>query len=123
MQLSFDEFTILKKSLKVNTKTNVLSDSMEPFIGKGEEIEVSPIEFNQLEVGDVIVFWNDRKLICHLVMKLNFEHSLPQVITKGLNSKKYDKPVLEEFFLGKVSKPKLGKIKKMIFKMMMKFQP
>lgn len=121
MKVSQQDFIFLKKTLKENTKTKILSSSMEPFIYKNEIIDVSPVRAEDLKVGDVLVFWRNDKLICHMLTNLESPEK-DSVITKGINNSKFDKPVHKDMILGIVVKPKLGIVKRFIFKLYLRFK-
>jgi signal peptidase I len=121
MKYSLEDFLELKSSFNSNKKVRILSGSMEPFIYKDDIIIVSPKEIDSLQKGDVIIFWKDNKLICHLFHR--FEKVLSQdcLITKGINSKKYDSPVQRKFFLGVIAEPKVTILKRVFFKLYLFF--
>lgn len=122
MQLSKEMFQQIKENLKPKTKTRVLSHSMEPYLSANETIEVSPYAFDKLRIGDVIVFWRDQTLICHLVMKINHSEK-NSVITKGLSADEFDLPVYESDYLGLVTSPQLSWWRRLLFKCFLKFSP
>lgn len=122
MKINLEEFARLKQKLKPATKVNILSDSMEPFIFKGETIEIDPCPKDKVCVGDAIVFWHNNRLICHFVTKVINKPEYYEFITKGLSSIEYDSPVHEKQLLGKVTTPKMGFIKKFIYRMYFSFK-
>jgi signal peptidase I len=117
MKYSLEVFLELKSSFNSNKKVRILSGSMEPFIYKDDIIIVSPKEIDSLQKGDVIVFWKDNKLICHLFHRFEKVQSQDCLITKGINSKKYDSPVQRKFFLGVIVDPKVTILKRVFFKL------
>lgn len=121
MKVTFEEFIILKKNLKPNTPTRILSDSMAPFIYKDETIFISPINVHDLKTGTPIVFWLDDILICHFfITKLN-KNGKDYLITKGLNSHQFDPPLAMSQLLGIVSKPQIGFLKRFLFNLYFRF--
>jgi len=121
MKVSLNDYKFLKQTLKVNTKTKILSSSMEPYIYKNEIVEVSPVKIEELKVGDVLVFWRDEKLICHVLMKIDLDEK-NSFFTKGINNRSYDPPINKEFILGKVTKPSLGKVRRLLFIFLINFK-
>lgn len=122
MKVSFVDFVYLKENLKLNTKTKILSSSMEPFIYKDEIVEVSPAPVETIKVGDAIVFWADDILVCHFVTKIITEDNNIKFITKGLSNKHFDRPVLKKFYLGKLTSPKISQFKKILFRFLLSFK-
>ena len=107
---------MLKRGLRQATQVKVLSGSMAPFIYKGDFVEVSPLVVDKILPGDVIVFWREDKLICHLLMKKRLAGSTTYLRTKGLSSGKYDDEVDEGCYLGVVTKPRIGFFRRIFFK-------
>jgi signal peptidase I len=110
------EFETLKKSFLKECRVKILSSSMEPFIYKNDVITLVPMNIEKIKKGDVIVYWRDNILICHLFYKLKFEDQKTLLITKGINSKGFDKPFDKHFYLGKVIEPKVSLLKFLFFK-------
>ena len=121
MKYSLEDFLKLKSSFNSNKKVRILSGSMEPFIYKDDIIIVSPKEIDSLKKGDVIIFWKDNKLICHLFHRFEKVQNQDCLITKGINSKKYDSPVQRKFFLGIIVDPKVTILKRVFFKLYLFF--
>ena len=117
MKYSLEDFLKLKASFKKNRKVKILSGSMEPFIYKNDVVTIANKSVKLLKKGDVIVFWKDNKLICHLFHRFNIFENKECLITKGINSKRYDSPVLQKFYLGIIIEPKVTKLKKVLFKL------
>ena len=77
----------------------VASSSMVPVLNPGDKIEIIPVEFEKIEVGQVIVFKNQyEKLIVHRVVR----KKKAQIITAGDSLRKYDSPLNREDIVGTV---------------------
>lgn len=79
---------------------------MEPLIKIGDEIIVSVGEKN-LKRFDIIVFYSEDRLICHYLWRMN-KIVKPIVFQTRSMSGQFDRPLLEEYYLGKVLNFKLG---------------
>jgi signal peptidase I len=114
MTLTLVEFISLKKNLKDNTKINIISGSMEPWIKAGETILISPISLNQLKPLDIIVYWDEKRavLICHIFSEIRGK----LVICKPLISKIEDTPINPNFLLAIVETPKFKWYHKILLK-------
>jgi signal peptidase I len=121
MNISFEEFISIKKNLKPNTPTKILTGSMAPFIYAGETIFISPIDLSKLKAGTPIVYWSNDILICHFFICTKKIDDRDYLITKGLNAKQFDSPFPTAQFLGYVSKPRINLFKRFIFNMYFKF--
>lgn len=121
MKVSLNDYKFLKKTLKENTKTKILSSSMEPYIYKDEIVEVSPTSIEDLRIGDVIVFWRDDKLICHILVGIDLTKE-DSFFTKGLSNNRLDPALNKDYILGKVSKPRLGAFRRLLFILIIKFK-
>jgi signal peptidase I len=122
MKVPFEKFIMLKKNLKGVTQVKVLSGSMTPFIYKGDIVEVTTLGVESVIPGDVIVFWRENKLICHLLMKKRTENGKTYLRTKGLSSGEYDDEIEEDLFLGVVTKPRIGTFRRIFFKLLIIFE-
>lgn len=82
----------------------VVTDSMEPTINVNDIIVIKDCEFDELEVGDIIVFYNpiENKNISHRIYNILEDNSIE---TKGDNPRNSvdSFKVTEEYYLGKVS--------------------
>lgn len=97
----------LTKFLYIKDKKGILdiqiiSGSMEPFIATNEMIKVKVCDVEDLNSHDIVVFWKEDYLICHIFMKSDEK----LIYTKGLANKDYDEPTNRKFLLGKVIEPK-----------------
>lgn len=61
---------------------------MFPFILPGDEVRVSPVNYDALQVGDVIVFENGGRLVAHRLLKIDV--SKGWFISKGDGLMKVD---------------------------------
>ena len=100
------DFHTTRKLLLKNKelKLKVASDSMNPVLKVGEVIKVLPYQVKNLDRFDVIVFWNDNKLISHFLWsKQCSEDGTILYITKSLkHALEIDIPIKEDMILGKV---------------------
>lgn len=106
------EFKLLQSKLAAgeSLKLRIASDSMLPLLKVGEVIEVKKADLNSIQKFDVVVFFQDDKLMCHFVWSMQGD----QLITKSLKDpKSVDWPISEAAFLGKtnVRVPLLSKLK------------
>ena len=77
----------------------VASSSMSPVLKPGDKVEIAPVEFDEIKVGQVIVFKNENeKLIVHRVVRKKGS----QIITAGDSLRKYDHPIGSEDVVGAV---------------------
>ena len=115
--LQFEDFVILKKKLhrKKAMSFNIASDSMSPLIKINDKIEIVPVRTDELQLFDIIVFWQFDRLLCHFIVK-----TISPLNTASLKNK-VDYPVKEELILGKVVNFKLNlfhKVKYALSKLM-----
>lgn len=82
--------------------------SMEPFVNEGDKLFVEKVKLADLKIGDIIVFYRNKDLIGHRVIK----KKNGQIMTKGDNCPYLDRPLINNEILGKVVKieGKYGKI-------------
>ncbi|MBL7713915.1 MAG: S24/S26 family peptidase [Bdellovibrionales bacterium] len=106
-QFSYEQFLELKKKLnQAGSRTiQVISPSMEPWIRVGEELLVLPLE-DHPRAFDIIVFWQDHRLVAHCVWKFRTQPQ-SQAETFSLNYLAFDPPVSEDRILGKVEGKKI----------------
>ena len=100
----FDE---MKKSNVPFKKFKVVSGSMEPLIQIGDNVVV---QINgEVKRFDVVAFWGDNKLICHVLWHINQIKNVPQMlVTCPLNGKFPDLAIRPEDLLGPVLNFKLS---------------
>lgn len=106
------EFKLLQNKLAAEESLylRIASDSMMPLLKVGEIVEVKTADLDSLKKFDVIVFYQDDKLMCHFVWSIQGDH----LITKSLKDpKSVDWPIKEALFLGKlkVKVPLFSKLK------------
>lgn len=77
----------------------VLSGSMEPTFSEGSLIYMQKAEFDELEVGDIVVYGKDQVISHRVIEKRNQTKSL---MTRGDANAFADAEVAEEMVLGKV---------------------
>jgi len=121
MKYTLKDFLELKNSFSSIKKVRILSGSMEPFIYKDDVVLITPKNVDLLKKGDVIVFWKDDKLICHLFHRFERVENQNCLITKGINSKTFDRPIPKKFYLGLLVEPKVTLIKSFFFRLYLLF--
>jgi hypothetical protein len=107
MEIDAIEFERLKSllALKGELKLRVASDSMHPVLRISQIITVRPCHSNSLKKFDIIVFWEQGKMVCHLLWarQKNKMNNESLYITKSLKSPlDHDIPIVEKLILGKV---------------------
>ncbi len=112
------QFLMAKKHLKTNGSLSIkiISGSMEPVIKVNDQVTVNSIS-EPLKPFDIIVYKNDRELICHYVKHINRhvtqgDNNLVQ--TRGLNAKTDDTPVHFDDILGVVVSHKISAWRKLL---------
>lgn len=107
MDMDLVKFRALKMRLQREGRLElrVASTSMQPVIWKDQSVvteEANPIELKKF---DVIVFWQQQKIFCHLLWHIQKDANNKNVfITKSLeNPREIDMPLKEELLLGKVN--------------------
>jgi|GEM_PF-2592598 len=97
----------LKKSGFLTAKVG--SDSMKPWLLKGEDIVVALKPVEELRMFDPVVFWNGKDLIVHLFLRFNrFKDANGElmILTQGLDIFIPDQSVSASAILGVVQKKK-----------------
>ncbi len=112
MKYQFKDFWRLKKSEQKQHQVEILSDSMEPWIRSHDRIEIEICDTNMLKKNDIIVYWREERLICHLLVDYK-NHFL---FTRGLKEKNLDPPVHQSLFLGRIIKPRFNFFHKLLLK-------
>jgi hypothetical protein len=101
--LSWEEFQKLKTMNDPILRLNVVTSSMEPLIEVGEKIIIDKTA--ELKQHDIIVFWQNEKLICHVLWHFNQRLTLggaPIWATRALKGVQWDLSIQPEHVLGKV---------------------
>lgn len=104
MNTSREHFEELKKLSLFKSK--VISDSMEPIIKIGEEVVID-VGNMDIKRFDIIVIYNDGKLVCHYLWKMN-RYLKPILLQTRNMAGKLDYPVYTEDYLGKVLSHRLS---------------
>lgn len=90
----------------------ILTGSMEPVIMPGDVVLVAKVDYDSIQVGDIIVFDNGEKIyITHRVIEIIEDSNGRQFVTKGDNNYSKDSELSNESqFRGKVIKiiPNIG---------------
>lgn len=63
----------------------VMSNSMYPLFQRGDVLVYEKVKPTDLEVGDVLVFRNDNKVVLHRINKITWKNEEIYIITKGDN--------------------------------------
>lgn len=107
--MNLNQFKERRIQLKKNGEYQgrIVTGSMEPLIMVGDIIKVEAVKLEQLEKFDIIVFYQNEKLICHFVWHKNRFGNQDEVITKSFVGGE-DLPINKEFILGKVTNFKLS---------------
>lgn len=115
-KISFDEFKELQSALNKGEPFTfiVSSDSMEPVIKTGEEVVVEPIR-EPLKLFDIIVFFQNNDLLCHMYIKPSRLND--GFLTSSYKYKSYDFPVKKENVLGVIGSHRVGFFRKLQFLM------
>lgn len=87
-------------------KGKIVSDSMTPLLAVGTEITIE-VQAKDLKRFDIIVFYNDDKLICHFLWNLNRRIKPIFLQTRNLKNLGQDLPVSYDLYVGKVISHKL----------------
>ena len=82
-------------------KYRVVSDSMEPLIPIGSELQLEKVSLLNLKRFDIVVFEDGNKYTCHYIWHINESVDLGAIITRNLKGD-YDEPFHVEKVLGKV---------------------
>lgn len=82
------------------TLVKVEGRSMYPILRNGVSLEVQPTAFDELEVGDLVVFSDGRGLICHRLLR----KSQTALYLKGDTNLWTDPPIDYEQVLGRVTR-------------------
>ena len=72
--------------------------SMKPLINEGDKLYIQKAKIAELKIGEVIVFYNEKKLISHRVIKKTNKF----VVTKGDNNLFIDPPISNKHILGRI---------------------
>jgi signal peptidase I len=79
----------------------ITGNSMFPLIQNGDRVLVSHVH-SDIRPGDIIVFWQDGRLLIHRVIRVSGESTSPAFFTKGDNAQGFDFPSTVQEMIGKV---------------------
>ena len=115
MKYSLVEFLKFKKNFKHQTRVQIVSGSMAPFIKKGESITIEPATIEEIKPWDIIIYWSPEKeiFICHMFVRREEGH----IICKPLGFNKEDTPVPEQYILGHVITPSFSAFQRLLLKL------
>ena len=82
------------------TVVRVQGRSMYPTLRNGMRVEVQPVAFDELAIGDLVVFHDGRSIVCHRLIRK--AHRL--LYLKGDTNLWADPPVIWSQVLGRVSR-------------------
>ena len=75
---------------------------MYPHLRKGDFVTVAKTLFQDLSVGNIVVFKGDLNYVAHRIIKVIKTSEGFKLITKGDSCNKADAPVPEDRYLGKI---------------------
>lgn len=116
MKVTESEYFELKKNLKDFGQVKILTGSMAPLIGVNDIVQVQRIDPNEIKPYDIIVFWQEDKLVCHFFIRKEDN----KLIARGLNNKEHDNKIEEKYVLAKVIKPRVAPFKKFLLKYLLR---
>ena len=82
------------------TVVRVFGRSMYPTLRNGMRVEVQPVEYDELKIGDLIVFNNGSGIICHRLLKKTNR----LCVLKGDTNLFSDPPVIWSQVIGRVTR-------------------
>lgn len=88
---------------------NIVSESMEPTLEINDVVVVQKCEPSQLQIGDIITFEQDGRIISHRILDITSTNSVIKFETKGDNNEIPDPDILDS---GQVYGKVLFKIKR-----------
>lgn len=95
----------LIEKFKGDFSIKTYGNSMTPLLQDGDIVSIEKIQFNKININDIVCFKSNEHLVTHRVVykKKNY------VITKGDNSFQSDGKIRPQHILGKVNSAKRGK--------------
>lgn len=87
------------------------SGSMSPVLPTGSQAEIQACRLEDLKFLDMVVFWDEEKIVCHCFFGLGDMRSATgerTFISRGLASKQFDVLTSESNLIGKVVNRKIG---------------
>ena len=96
--------TLVREGLSkgISFKFKVQSDSMRPFIMKGDIVTVDSSEMRRLKTGDVILFQSGSLMIVHRMLFKYLSSGNDTLRTKGDAAPRMDAPIDSSMLLGRV---------------------
>ena len=92
----------LMVSSRKRFKFSCTGKSMSPFFHNCNLIEIDPVDFNDVRIGDVVFYYNKgSNLIAHRVVKKSIENKKLRLITKGDFASRTDAPIEKSDLIGK----------------------
>jgi signal peptidase I len=79
-------------------------DSMYPSIRSGDYLHIVPCAMSELRRGDVVLASTERGLTAHRVVRIRERDGAAQIIMRGDNSLRSDRPVGAADILGRVAR-------------------
>ncbi len=76
--------------------------SMYPLVREGDELQVVPVSFRELGIGDVVFYRSGERLLAHRVIGFVFEAAQVRIRARGDGFVQEDPPVSEPDVLGRV---------------------
>lgn len=77
-------------------------NSMYPHLRNKDYVTITKTSFNQLKIGDIIVFKAKFKYVAHRIIKIRKTDEGMQILPKGDSCKKPDNPILQDKYIGKI---------------------
>ncbi len=104
--ISHSEFIDIYKDILIKgyLRLPTYGKSMYPFIRDKDRVVIASVKPDNIKIGDIIAY-NDRKYKCffvHQVIMKKFKRNEMFLITKGISSVSFTRPVQEENLLGKI---------------------
>jgi hypothetical protein len=102
-EISVEEFEKLRLKIGPIFKLRIVTGSMSPLIPVGASVVVDGKA--EIRPHDIIVFWHDQKLICHVLWhenKIIQKNGQKIYVTRPLHGAHRDFSILESHVLGKV---------------------
>ena len=99
---------------------NILTDSMEPVIRPGENVDVKLSDLDSLNVFDIVIYWDEglKILVCHYFVGFTkvINKKRKYLVCKGIKSKNKDFIISPDCFLGVVDKklPFLTRVREVV---------
>jgi hypothetical protein len=92
---------LLQKGEKV--RMNLYGYCMSPFIRHGEDVTISPVKYEDLRCGDIIVYRNEDRFKIHRFLWLITIANTTYIVSRGDRAINPDPPVPLHLLLGKVT--------------------